>query len=274
MKALVVTAPGWLEIRDIPAPKPGPYDALVRIEWCGICNSTDHKLLMGQMSWAPPCPFVLGHEAAGTVLEVGPHVRKYKPGDVVTRPMAFWPGSRPGMNIAIGGFAEYGLVRDVAAMAADGDKLMANDYTSSRQVVVPKGLSTRDAALAISLSETASALRHLPHPRGLTILVAVKLAQELLAVLKPGGFASAYGAPAAGQAYPPGWQNAQPEEHLSLPWVAGLLARGWVKPEWFVTHTWEFAQVIEAIGQAQRGDVLKGLVRISRSGTTEIRRKT
>jgi len=53
MKALIVPAQGRLEIRDIPEPVVDPYDALVKIEVCGICNSTDHKLIEGQMFWAP-----------------------------------------------------------------------------------------------------------------------------------------------------------------------------------------------------------------------------
>jgi Zn-dependent alcohol dehydrogenase len=37
---------------------PGPYDALVRIEVCGICNSTDAKLIDGTMFWVRPEWFV------------------------------------------------------------------------------------------------------------------------------------------------------------------------------------------------------------------------
>jgi len=333
MKALLVPERGKLKIGDIPAPELEPYDALVRIEACGICNSTDHKLIEGQMYWAPPFPFVLGHESVGTVVEVGPKVHKFRIGDRVTRPVAFWPGSRPTLNVAMGGFSEWGIVRDGAAMAADGDASLANDYTILRQVVVPAHLSPRDAALAISLSETASVLRHLPNLRGKTVVVAgtgvvgfafglwIKLAggfvitlgrraerlararelgadvaidtreqayleaireaaggavdglieatgdsalaSALLTILKPDGFASGYGVPPTGQTYDPRWMASIVEEHLSYAWVADLLARGWIRPEWFVSHSWTLDEAPTAFAEVMRGEVVKGFVHIA-----------
>ena len=170
MKALIVPEAGRLEAREIAPPEIGPYDALVRIEVCGICNSTDSKLIHGTMYWAPPFPFVLGHESVGTVVEAGPKVRKFKVGDRVTRVVGAYAGSP--LNSANGGFAEYGMVRDGAAMAADGDSSLVNDYNVQRQNVVPDWMSARDAALVISLSETASVLRHLPNLRERKIVVA------------------------------------------------------------------------------------------------------
>ncbi|MEI9997917.1 MAG: alcohol dehydrogenase catalytic domain-containing protein [Verrucomicrobiota bacterium] len=172
MKALIVPAPGRIEVRDIPDPEIGPYDALVRNECCGLCSSTDTKLIDGQMFWAPPFPFVLGHESCGTVIKTGAKVRRYQPGDRVTRTLAFWPGTRPGLHVAMGGFAELGLVRDAEAMARDGDVSLLDDYNTQRQCVVSKALDPVQASLAISLSETASVLRHLPKLRGKTIAVA------------------------------------------------------------------------------------------------------
>lgn len=171
MKALIVPKPGSLQLTDIDPPTIGPYDALVKIEVCGICNSTDAKLIDGRMYWAPPFPFVLGHESVGVVKQVGDKVRKYKVGDRVTRPVAFWPGSRQGLNVAVGGFAEWGMVRDAQAMAQDGDHSLDDDYLAQRQLVVPKNLSPVEAALAISLSETASVFLPLPPLRGRTVAV-------------------------------------------------------------------------------------------------------
>lgn len=171
MKALIVPQAGVLRLGEIDPPEAGPYDALVKIEVCGICTSTDAKLIDGSMFWAPPFPFVLGHESVGTVTRVGAKVRKYRVGDRVTRPLAFWPGSRSGLNVAMGGFAEWGIVRDAEAMADDGDASLKDDYTTQRQLVVPKGLSAMEAALAISLAETASVFLPLPSVRGRKIAV-------------------------------------------------------------------------------------------------------
>ena len=66
MKALVYTAPGALEMREVPEPAPAADEALVRVERVGICGSDMHAFL-GHDARRPP-PLVLGHEAAGTVV--------------------------------------------------------------------------------------------------------------------------------------------------------------------------------------------------------------
>jgi threonine dehydrogenase-like Zn-dependent dehydrogenase len=169
MKAYVVPRVGALELADIPVPKIGQFDALVRIDICGICNSTDCKLIDGLMYWAPPFPFVLGHESVGTVVEVGSKVTKFHVGDRVTRPVFVASDS---LNSAVGGFAEYGVVHDGPARAASGDNSLAGDYAAPRQNVVPDGLSDVEASLCISLSETASMLDPLPNLAGKSVLIA------------------------------------------------------------------------------------------------------
>ena len=329
MQALVVPQRGRLELAEIPEPMPGPYQALVKIECCGICGSTDWKIVDGQMPWAGPFPLMLGHESVGCVVRVGSRVRTFKVGDRVTRPVNP-PDRARHLNSAMGGFAEFGIVTDAAAMATDGDASLLNDYTALRQIVVPTGLRSVDASLAISLSETASALSALPNLRGRTVIVAgtgvaglsftlwatlagasvlalgrrperlaaarslgaaaafdthapdwldrvlaaahgpadgvidaigdVEFAAPLLKLIQPGGFACAYGAPAGGRSYPAGWTTACVEEHRAFAWVADLLLRGWVRPEWFVTHTWSLTEAPLAFDLVRRGEVLKGLV--------------
>jgi threonine dehydrogenase-like Zn-dependent dehydrogenase len=161
MRALVVTEPGKFGWQDVPEPKLGPYDALVDIEACGICSSTDRKLIDVRMSWQPPPPFVLGHEAVGRVTAVGDRVHRFAVGDRVTRPVAWWPGEGP-MGIGIGGFAERGIVRDHLSMANDGDMSLIGEYLPERQVVLPGWLAPESAVLGVTLAETASVLASLP----------------------------------------------------------------------------------------------------------------
>ena len=69
-----------VEIADIMVPDPGPGEAVVRIAACGVCH-TDLHYREGGIN--DDFPFLLGHEAAGTVESVGPGVTDVAPGDYV-----------------------------------------------------------------------------------------------------------------------------------------------------------------------------------------------
>jgi D-arabinose 1-dehydrogenase-like Zn-dependent alcohol dehydrogenase len=70
-----------LAVTDVPVPAPSPTEVLVRVEACGICLSDVH-LLDGSLPG--PLPVVTpGHEAAGTVEQVGALVQGWRPGDRV-----------------------------------------------------------------------------------------------------------------------------------------------------------------------------------------------
>jgi alcohol dehydrogenase, propanol-preferring len=89
MKAAVMTAYREpLEIRDLPDPRPGDQDAVVRVEACGICRS-DWHLWQEDWSWvgvSVPLPRVPGHEFGGTVVDAGKGVTRFTVGDRVTIP--------------------------------------------------------------------------------------------------------------------------------------------------------------------------------------------
>jgi NADPH:quinone reductase-like Zn-dependent oxidoreductase len=85
MKAYAVTeykAP--LELVDVPEPRLGERDVLVRVEAAGL-NVLDEKVRKGEFKQILPYkpPFVLGHDVAGTVVAAGKQVRGFKPGDEV-----------------------------------------------------------------------------------------------------------------------------------------------------------------------------------------------
>lgn len=173
MKSLVVTEQHALALRDIPAPAAGPYEALVKVRACGICGTTDREIIKGTQPYQKDYPCVLGHEAIGEVVEIGAKVRSFKKGDLVTRPVAIWPGTaRDGLFSGWGGYAEYGIVRDRIAMAADGDASLEGDYTALRQNVVPAGTSVREACAALSLAETASWTWNVPPVANRNVVIA------------------------------------------------------------------------------------------------------
>ncbi len=82
MKALVLTEYSHFEIQDMPQPEVAADEVLVRIAACGICGSDIHGM-DGSTGRRQP-PIVMGHEAAGTIAEVGSAVHGWKPGDRVT----------------------------------------------------------------------------------------------------------------------------------------------------------------------------------------------
>jgi S-(hydroxymethyl)mycothiol dehydrogenase len=69
-----------VEVVDVVVPDPGPGEAVVRVQACGVCH-TDLHYRQGGIN--DDFPFLLGHEAAGTVEAVGEGVTDVEPGDYV-----------------------------------------------------------------------------------------------------------------------------------------------------------------------------------------------
>src|ERR1700757_5452252 len=67
-------------VTEILVPEPGPGEALVRVQACGVCH-TDLHYKMGGIG--EDFPYLLGHEAAGVVEAVGDDVTDVAPGDFV-----------------------------------------------------------------------------------------------------------------------------------------------------------------------------------------------
>ena len=86
MKALVKAKrePGlWLE--DVPEPKCGLNDVLIRVDRTGICGTDLH--IYKWDAWAQktiPVPMVVGHEFVGEIVEVGGNVNDFFPGEIVS----------------------------------------------------------------------------------------------------------------------------------------------------------------------------------------------
>ena len=81
VKAVIARAEGApVELVTINVPEPGPGEAVVKIQSCGVCH-TDLHYREGGIN--DEFPFLLGHEAAGIVEAVGPDVTDVAPGDFV-----------------------------------------------------------------------------------------------------------------------------------------------------------------------------------------------
>ena len=71
MKALVLNDVGKLTVKDVPVPKVGDDEVLVKVGACGICGSDIPRVYR---DGAHVMPLVIGHEFAGTVAEDGRRV--------------------------------------------------------------------------------------------------------------------------------------------------------------------------------------------------------
>lgn len=82
MRAIVYTGPKSVKVAEVPDPRiEAPDDAVVRLTLSAICG-TDLHLVSGRFAGVQPGT-VLGHEFVGEVLEAGPAVQRFRPGDRV-----------------------------------------------------------------------------------------------------------------------------------------------------------------------------------------------
>ena len=89
MKAMVLTNPGKpLEMKEIPIPKPGAEQILIKIHSCGVCR-TDLHIYDGELN-EPKLPLIMGHEIVGEVAELGANVKNFKIGERVGVPWLGW----------------------------------------------------------------------------------------------------------------------------------------------------------------------------------------
>ncbi|KAF2029837.1 GroES-like protein [Setomelanomma holmii] len=92
MKAAQYYAKGDIRVVDVPKPVPDEHEALVDIEWCGICGSDLHEYEYGPIGIPPPerphpatkqhLPVTMGHEFAGRIVSHPPGFN-LKPGQKV-----------------------------------------------------------------------------------------------------------------------------------------------------------------------------------------------
>jgi propanol-preferring alcohol dehydrogenase len=115
-----------LQIDEVPVPRPGPGEVLVRVQGAGFCHSDLH-IIDGEIKTLPRMPITLGHENAGTVAAAGAGVQAVKEGDPVAVYGAWGDGTCDycvageenlcdtmqwvGLSQHEGGYAEYLLVK-------------------------------------------------------------------------------------------------------------------------------------------------------------------
>lgn len=77
-----------LHLEEVPVPKPGPGQVLIKIQACGVCR-TDLHIVDGELL-DPKLPLIIGHEIIGSVAQNGEGAGKFKPGDRIGVPWLGW----------------------------------------------------------------------------------------------------------------------------------------------------------------------------------------
>src|SRR2546428_8358023 len=89
MRAMVLDKPKQpLQLRDVPKPKPGRGQLLVRVSACAVCR-TDLHVVDGELP-DPKLPLILGHQIVGRIEQIGDHVDRFSIGERVGIPWLGW----------------------------------------------------------------------------------------------------------------------------------------------------------------------------------------
>ena len=85
MRVSVLRAAGDLAVEERPDPLPGPHEVLIRVASVGVCGSDIHYFEHGRIGrFTVDAPLVLGHEASGRVVGLGPGVSRLTLGQRVS----------------------------------------------------------------------------------------------------------------------------------------------------------------------------------------------
>ncbi len=167
MRSYVVYADGNCKIvDDMPMPRYGDYDALVKIESCGVCSGTDTKIIHGKFKGVDSYPVVLGHEGVGRVVAKGAKVTNFELGDLVLMP--YWSDVPEGYYSAWGTYSEYNIVTDAYAMEADG---LTADPFAYGQCKLPADFDPVSSAMIITFREVLSTMKQFGFEAGKSLVV-------------------------------------------------------------------------------------------------------
>ena len=168
MRGVVYTAPGKVEVRDLPMPVCGPDEIMVKVEYCALCATDVHVVMHALYGLQPP--MVMGHEMAGTIVELGSNVAKkpyFKVGDRVS--------ASPGMYCGECEYCKKGLVMHCAEAGFEPEKkpmdamVEYRTYSPKQLVKIPDGVPFEYAALVEPISTASRGIELAEMPFGSTV---------------------------------------------------------------------------------------------------------
>lgn len=170
MKALVLTEYNKLEVQNLPKPKVGADEVLIRIKAVGICGSDIHGLDGSTGRRVPP--LIMGHELSGEIAEVGEQ-SKLTVGDRVTvHPTIFCGECDPCLKEQYN-ICHHRKILGVSCPEYRLDGGMAEYLLVPSRVVypIPEGLSFEEASLIEPTSVAVHAATHANLKKGEKVLV-------------------------------------------------------------------------------------------------------
>lgn len=146
MKVAVMEGIGKMGFIERPVPEPKDDEVLVELEYVGVCGSDLHYYETGSIGkYIVEPPFVLGHEAGGTVVKTGAKVKHLKPGDKV----ALEPGKTCG-HCEFCKSGRYNLCPDVIFFATPPVDGVFQEYAAHEAGLcfkLPENMDTMEGAL-------------------------------------------------------------------------------------------------------------------------------
>jgi len=162
VKALVLREHSRFEYEDVPDPRIGPDDVLIQVKACGICGSDVHGMDGSTGRRIPP--MIMGHEAAGVIVEVGASVSGWQRGDRVTFDSTVYCGKCYFCRRGLTNLCDNRRVLGVSCAEYRQDGAFA-EYVAVPQHVLyrlPEGLSFERAAMVEALSVAVHAVERTP----------------------------------------------------------------------------------------------------------------
>ena len=162
----VMTAPGQITFREVPVPKPGPGEVLMKVMKIGICGSDIHV-------WHGKHPFTSypvtqGHEVALEVVELGEGVDDLKIGDKVTvQPQVVCGKCYPCTH------GKYNLCEHLKVMGFQTTGMASHYFCTDREKVtrLPDDMTFDQGAMIEPLAVAVHAARRFPEMAGAKVAV-------------------------------------------------------------------------------------------------------
>lgn len=152
MKALVLEQYKHFVYKEVPAPRIGPDDVLLQVKACGICGSDIHGMDGSTGRRIPPV--IMGHEAAGVIVEAGANVKGWQPGDRATFDSTIYCGDCFYCRRGESNLCENRRILGVSCAEFRQDGAFAEYVAVPQRVLyrLPEGLSFERATMVEALS--------------------------------------------------------------------------------------------------------------------------